>query len=139
MLSLRTHNIIDYVAAAVLILCPFVFGFADTLAARNIFLVAGVGLAIYSALTKYYYTLARVIPLGVHMTMDAAAGVVLILAPFIWGYRDILTPFQYGVHIVAGLAPIGLVILTRTRSEAAKTPEEVRETTGPMQQVHARA
>ena len=124
MISLRVHNIIDYVVGAFLVVAPWVFGFADVPAARNLFLVGGVLLVAYSLITNYYYSIAKVLPLGAHMTMDAILGVLVILGPALFGYRDFLTNGQYAAHVVLGIGAIGLVALTRPRTEAAKTPAE---------------
>jgi hypothetical protein len=124
MISLKVHNVLDYVIAAVLVIAPWVLGFADIAAARNLFLFVGVALAVYSLMTNYYYAVVRIIPLGVHMTMDAIAGVLLILAPALFGYRDLITEGQYAAHVVLGIGAVGLVALTRPRTEAAKTPQE---------------
>ncbi len=124
MIPLKTHNILDYVIGALLIVSPWLFRFAEIDAARNTFLVLGGGLIVYSLLTNYYYSVAHILPLGVHMTLDALAGIVLILAPALFGYRDLLTGGQYAAHIVLGIGAVGLVALTRPRTEAAKTPAE---------------
>jgi hypothetical protein len=119
MVSLRTHNILDYVGAATLVLAPFVFGFADVAAARNVFLVLGIGLACYSLITNYRYSIAKIIPLGVHMALDVSAGVVMMLAPSIFGYRADITGGQYALHFILGLGVIGLVAMTRRKTDMA--------------------
>lgn len=124
MINLRTHNVIDYAIGIVLLICPWVFRFAEIPAARDVFVVLGAGLIVYSLLTNYYYALARWIPLGVHMTMDALAGAALILAPSLFAYRELLSTGQYAVHVILGLGAIGLVAVTRPRTEADKTPAE---------------
>jgi hypothetical protein len=130
MVKLKTHNILDYVIAVVLVLAPFLFAFSDVMEARNVFIASGVVLALYSLITKYYYSLAKIIPLGVHMTLDCILGVVLLLAPQLFNYREMISNGQYAVHIIFGLGALGLVAVTRTRTEAAKTPEEHRATDG---------
>jgi len=117
MISLKTHNILDYVIAVVLMACPWIFGFADVIAARNVFLILGIALAVYSLFTNYYYSIAKVIPLGVHMTLDVLTGVVLMLAPSIFMYRDQLTAGQYIIHFILGAGTILMVALTRERTE----------------------
>ena len=117
MISLRVHNILDYVIGAVLALCPYVFGFSGIPAARNVFLVLGLGLIAYSLCTNYYYSIAKFIPLGVHMAMDVIAGIVLILAPGIFGYRALISDSQYVLHFIMGLAAVGLVALTDRRTD----------------------
>ncbi|MES2964527.1 MAG: hypothetical protein V4760_11595 [Bdellovibrionota bacterium] len=124
MISLKAHNIIDYVLGVLLMVAPWVYGFAEIPAARTLFLFAGVALVAYSLFTNYYYSLAKVIPLGVHMTLDATIGVVTILAPALFGYRELLTEGQYALHVIAGVGAVGLVALTKPRTETAKTPAE---------------
>lgn len=130
MIRLKSHNIMDYVIALILIIAPFAFGMGDLDRARNVFVALGVILALYSLITKYYYSIAKIIPLGFHMTLDCLSGLVLIIAPQLFGYRDAITGGQYALHILLGLGALGLVAITRTRTEAAKTPEEHRDTDG---------
>jgi hypothetical protein len=124
MLSLKTHNILDYVIAVILIAIPFAFDFTDIVAARRTFLVLGGGLAAYSLITNYYYCLTRILPVGIHMILDASAGLLLLAAPFVFHYRDNLTDAQFSIHVIMGLGALALVAFTKTRSEASKTVEE---------------
>jgi hypothetical protein len=124
MISLRTHNILDYVFGVVLMVSPFLFGFSQIDAATNLFMVGGIALIVYSLITNYYYSIAKILPLGVHMTMDAVLGIIVILAPAMFDYRELLSNGQYALHIVFGLGAVGLVALTKTRTESAKTPSE---------------
>jgi hypothetical protein len=127
MIPLKVHNVLDYVIGVALALSPYVFGFSDVTAARNVFLVLGIGLIAYSSITNYYYSVAKIIPLGVHMVLDALAGIVLILSPALFGYRDLITDGQFALHFVMGIGTLGLVALTRTRTEEAKTPVQRME------------
>jgi hypothetical protein len=124
MISLKVHNVLDYIIGAFLVVAPWMFGFADIPAARTLFLFSGLALVAYSLLTNYYYSVAKVVPLGVHMTLDAMIGVVTILAPALFGYRELLTGGQYALHVILGVGAIGLVALTKPRTETAKTPVE---------------
>lgn len=130
MIGLKAHNVMDYLIAAILILTPFAMQFARVAPARNVFLVLGIGLFAYSIVTRYYYSIAKIIPLGLHMTLDCIAGIVLLFAPNLFNYRDLITSGPYVAHIILGLGALGLVALTKTRTEAAKTPEQHRETDG---------
>ena len=124
MFTLKTHNIIDYVLGAFLLVSPWLFGFDQIVEARVLFLLSGVVLITYSLITNYYFSVARIIPLGVHMTMDAILGVLLILAPALFGYRGLITEAQYVAHALVGVGTVGLVALTKPKSEAAKSPVE---------------
>lgn len=116
MFSIKTHNILDYVAGVALLFVPAIFGFAGIDAARNAFLFSGFALIAYSLLTQYSYAVWRVIPVGTHMTLDVLNGVFLMLAPWVLGYRDIITAGQEIVHYVLALGVFGLVAFTRTAS-----------------------
>jgi len=116
MISLRTHNILDYVFGAVLILCPYIFGFSDVVSARSTFAILGVGIVCYSLLTKYRYSFLKIIPLGIHMVLDAVLGFALMVAPWVVGYRDLITNGQTVLHVVLGLGAWGLVASTNRRT-----------------------
>src|SRR3954464_2102452 len=119
MISIRTHNILDYVGAAVLILCPFLFGYADVVAARNVFVLGGFIWAIYSLLTNYEFSIVKLIPLGAHMVLDVLVGLFYILAPSLFSYRAFMTNWQYALHFIVGIGAIGLVAITKRNSETA--------------------
>lgn len=126
-IPLDTHNVLDYVGGAALIFSPYVFGFADINSARNLFLVLGFGLIAYSLLTNYRYAVLRIIPLGVHMTLDVIAGIALILGQYVFGYSAFLTGFQSAWHYILGVALFALVALTQPKSErkvVGRTDEE---------------
>lgn len=127
MISLKVHNILDYIIGAVLIVCPFIFGFSTVNAARDTFLVLGFGLIGYSLLTNYRYSIAKLIPLGVHMFMDVCSGAVLMAAPWVFGYRPYITSSQTVLHFVLGLGAWGLVALTnrRTGQRIVSTEEDM--------------
>lgn len=126
MVSLKTHNIIDYVAGVALIFAPFLFGFAEVDAARNVFMLSGFFLIMYSLFTNYYYAAIRVIPLGIHMTLDAASGVLLMISPWIFNYRAEITAGQEYLHYILGVGVLALVGLTAERTESDKRRHQIR-------------
>lgn len=132
MISLTTHNVLDYVIGAFLVFAPALFGFSEVDAARNTFLTLGFALIIYSLLTQYRYSIVKWIPVGVHMALDVALGVIVMLAPWAVGYNNALTPGQTTLHFVLGIGAIVLVIATRTRASRdlrARTFDSDTETT----------
>ncbi len=126
MLSLKAHNIIDYVAAVVLVLCPYIFGFGDIASARNVFLFAGFILALYSVFTNYYFSLLKLIPLGAHMTFDVLLGIFLMVAPWLFAYRGTMSPGQEYLHYILGVAVFALVGVTREKTEEDKREHGIR-------------
>ena len=119
-MTLKTHNILDYVGGVLLMLIPSIFNFAGIGMAQNIFVGGGIVLILYSLLTNYQYAIFRVIPLGVHMTFDVLLGIVVMVAPWAFDYRGLLTPLQEFMHYIVGLGVVGLVAFTRTKTESEK-------------------
>jgi hypothetical protein len=120
MIPLRVHNILDYVIGVALLAAPGIFGFSDIDAARNVFTFLGAALIGYSLFTRYRYSIAKVIPVGVHMTMDVISGLIVMIAPWLFGYSDLLTGGQTAVHFIFGLGAIALVTFTRTKTDTAR-------------------
>lgn len=125
MISLRTHNILDYVGGGLLILSPFLFGFAELDSARNVFILSGFFLILYSLFTNYKYSVLRVIPIGTHMTMDVIMGTLIFIAPWMLDYRAFLTPGQEYLHYALGLGVFALVGFTEEKSEAERRAHRV--------------
>lgn len=128
MLSLKAHNVIDYVAALFLLFVPAFFGFSEIEVARNLFRVLGIFLLTYSLVTKYEFAVWRKLPLGAHMTFDLAVGVILLLSPLVLGYRDLISVGQELVHYALGIGLIVFVAVTRSKTEAEKMAFEPKET-----------
>jgi hypothetical protein len=130
MISIKTHNVLDYVAGVLLLLMPAIAGFASIDAARNVFVLGGLALIGYSLFTKYDYALWRKIPLGVHMVLDVTVGVLVMAAPFLFDYRFLLTGGQEIVHYAMGLGAILLVAITRQKTTSASVGQDFRDLTG---------
>lgn len=123
MISLRAHAAIDVVVGVLMVFCPFVLGFSDIDAARDLFVVAGIVVFLYSLGTRFVAPVrqegARAgIPIGLHLIIDVCTGVLLMLAPTLFDYRSELTGPALAAHFAFGLALIGLVAMTRVREGA---------------------
>lgn len=121
MISVRTHNILDYVAAAALILAPWFFNFTQIVEARNLLVGAGIVLTFYSALTRYEFSLIQVIPLRLHMALDMLLGAIVATGPWLFNFRAVLTSGQAAVHVILGLAAIVLAAFTNTERRASQS------------------
>ena len=119
-MSLKIHSVLDYVAGLFLLFVPAIFGFSEIDAARNVFLFSGVALIGYSLLTKYQFALWRVIPIGMHMSLDVLSGVIVMLAPWIFGYRDVLSPTQEVMHYAIALVIFGMVAFTEPLAQVGE-------------------
>lgn len=82
------HQAGDYLLAALLIAAPFLFGFSDSGAATAVAIIAGVVVLVMAASTDGPLSLIDAIPIPVHILGDVALGVLLIAAPFLFGFSD---------------------------------------------------
>ncbi len=107
-LSPRLHGLLDYAAAAGLILLPFALNLDSTSPlALWLSVAGGVGLIVYSLLTDYSFGLVRVLPFQVHIALDLAAAGAFMAAPSLFGWHGLTAGYYYimatGVIVVVGL------------------------------------
>ena len=107
MIPLRTHAILDYVVGFLLIAVPFVLGLPGM--AGLVPIALGFGTVLYSVFTDYDLGVVRVIPYRVHLALDAGAGALLIVSPWVFGVWQIAT----WPHFVIGMTELLVVILSR--------------------------
>jgi hypothetical protein len=84
-ISTKTHGAIDYLTGAGMLAAPSLLGISDELAAARTLRAAGLAATAYSLLTDYEFGLVRVIPMPIHLAMDAASGVLLAASPWLFG------------------------------------------------------
>ena len=77
-----------FLVAVVFIVAPWLFGFSDVDSATVISIAVGVVMLVSESLTRWRYSLAKLIPLRTHFGTDLALGALLILSPFIFGFSD---------------------------------------------------
>ena len=113
-LTIKLHGLGDYAAAAVLIVAPFFLGLKEqSIIAHWASIAAGAGLIIYSLLTDYTFSVAKVIPFKVHLVLDSLAGLVLIALAFALKLEGV--PQIYLIVMGAGV----LVVVAVTKAETA--------------------
>jgi hypothetical protein len=66
-ISTRTHGVLDYVVGALLIVVPYILGFADGTAAQWVPQLLGLVAIGGALLTDYELGVMRVIPMPVHL------------------------------------------------------------------------
>lgn len=113
----RVHGVFDYIGGIGLILAPFVFGFFSAGGIAVILpMVLGVGLLVYSLLTRYELGIPAIkfIPMPYHLVFDFVAAALLAASPFLFGfYHD--APNVWLPHLIAGLVVIVLVLVSQTQ------------------------
>ncbi len=106
----RVHGYLDYLVGALLIVAPWLLGFAAGGAETWIPVILGVGVIVYSLLTDYELGVSRVIPMSTHLWLDALGGLLLAVSPWLFGYNDLV----WAPHLIVGLLEIGLSLFTHT-------------------------
>lgn len=108
-ISSKVHGTLDYLVGFILIISPWLFGFASGGAQMSIPIILGLGAIIYSIVTNYELGFFKVIPFKVHLFIDALSGILLASSPWLFGFAD----HVYIPHLVFGLLEIIVVLLTK--------------------------
>jgi hypothetical protein len=115
----RMHGMLDYPAGLLLIVSPWLFGFSDEGTAATIPVVIGVLVLLQSLVTDYELSVANVLPLKMHLSLDVVAGVFLALSPLLFGFADQGTN-AWLPHVLLGLGLVGAGFMTREHRETAR-------------------
>ena len=118
MISTRTHGFVDYVVGIILLIAPYVLGFADGTAAQWVPMALGAATIIYSLLTDYELGAVRVLPMPVHLALDGLSGLLLLTSPWLFGFADRV----FWPHLVIGIFEIVASITTRREPEVRSGP-----------------
>lgn len=92
------HAVVDYGIGTLLLIGPWLFGFAEDLRATLCTQAFGAALIGYSLYTDCELALRRKIPLWVHLGLDLLCGGLLIAAPWLFGFAAV----TWIPHLVIG-------------------------------------
>ena len=105
------HGMLDYPISILLMVLPWVGGFANGGLAQWIPVGAGVAMLGLSAMTAYEAGLIRTIPMTAHLAVDAVMGILLAASPWLFGFANVVSiPF-----VILGLGEFGAAIMTQTK------------------------
>jgi hypothetical protein len=108
LISTRVHGYLDYIVGAILIICPWVLGFARGGAETWVFVAQGALSILYSVLTNYEPGIFRVLSMRMHLLLDLISAFLLAFSPWIFGFSgDIWVP-----HVVFGVMELLVVALS---------------------------
>ena len=110
-MTTRAHGVADYLVGIVLILAPYLLGFADGGTAQLVPQLLGVAAIVYSLLTDYEWGALRLIPMPAHLALDFGSGVLLAASPWLFGFADTVG----WPHVTFGLIEIAASLTTQTR------------------------
>jgi hypothetical protein len=124
LLTLKSHNILDYGLNFLFFTIPFIFGISRIGSVKIIFIIMGATLLLYNLFTDYYYSFVKYIPFGLHRALDMIIGVLLMTAPSSFGYKSELSIGQLMIHILLGGVLLISALFTKTLT-LAEIGEEV--------------
>jgi hypothetical protein len=106
------HGVIEYAAAVLFIVAPFVLAF-DSDTATAVSIIVGVVVLVVAAVTDGPTSLVNSLPLSAHILVDYALAAALIASPFLFGFSGDTTPTAF--FIVLGVVHLLVTIGTRFR------------------------
>ena len=112
----RFHGVLDYAMGALLIVAPYLLGFADGTAAQYVPQAVGLATLLMSLVTDYELSIVKLIPMPVHLGVDVASGLLLALSPWLFGFADRV----FWPHLILGVAEVGAALMTQTRPHSTK-------------------
>ncbi|MDB5622081.1 MAG: hypothetical protein JWR39_644 [Devosia sp.] len=112
MIPTRVHGIIDYIVGIVLILAPFILGFADGTAAQWVPIIIGVATLGLGMITRHEMGLVKLVPMTTHIVIDVISGLLLLVSPWLFGFADRI----WWPHVLVGLMYIVISLMTARHS-----------------------
>lgn len=106
----RTHGVLDYLVGILLILAPFILGFANDGPEMWVPIVLGAGLLLYSAFTAYELGLVPSLSMRAHLTLDLLSGLFLALSPWLFNFDERV----WAPHVIVGLLEVAAALTTQT-------------------------
>ena len=113
------HGVADYVTGVFLLLAPNLLGFAD-LPGAAVWVTRIVGIMILgqAMMTDYELGLIKMIPIAMHLMTDYVVGVLLIAAPWVFGFSGVRVAVM--TLTVVGLLVLGMTAMTEPRGRPRK-------------------
>src|SRR5215210_2656617 len=127
-IPLRFHAMIEPVAAILLIAAPWIFGFSDVDSAKTLSIVIGIAVLLTGMSTRWRWSVVKLIPLRTHFMMDVGIGILLVAAPWIFGFGDEGGAARF--FVIAGVLELATALMTRwdLREETAVARRDTRTT-----------
>jgi hypothetical protein len=108
------HGVLDYVTGSALLAAPELFRLKDVPSAALSPRLTGAGATAYSLLTDYELGAVRLLPMPVHLALDAMSGALLATSPWLLGYAK-NGPRYWLPHALVGASEILAALATKTQ------------------------
>jgi hypothetical protein len=104
------HGLVEYGVGALFIVAPFLFSF-DNDVAKVVSILLGAAIIVFGFMTEAPTGVTRSLPIASHVVLDYVASLFMLIAPFLFGFKDDASATIY--FIVIGLGFLLLTLATR--------------------------
>jgi len=118
----KAHAAVDHVVGPTLILAPELFGLKDGKKESLVPRVTGATAGLYGNLTDYELAVKRVLPMRLHLALDAMSGALLGAAPWVLGTAK-RGKRHWLPHALVGAMEIGLALTTKLDPGDRRKPD----------------
>jgi hypothetical protein len=116
----NVHSAVDHVVGPALIAAPTVLRLERTSPEGIVPRANGIAAAVYSNLTDYELSLKNVIPMRLHLVLDAVSGATLAAVPLATGAHK--RGLRHWLpHALVGAFEIGMAALTQAEPPTSRT------------------
>ena len=115
---LFVHGLVEYGVGALTIVAPFLFSF-DSDIATVVSILLGAGIIVMGFVTEARPASRATLPIASHVVLDYVASLLMIVAPFIFGFTDDTAATAY--FILIGVGYLLLTVATRYRAGLSET------------------
>jgi hypothetical protein len=113
------HSAVDHVVGPALVLAPTLLRLGRTSPEGIVARAVGGAESVYSNLTDYELSAKKLIPMRVHLALDAAGGAALAVVPQLTGARK-RGKKHWLPHLAIGALEVGMAVLTKTEHPATR-------------------
>jgi hypothetical protein len=107
------HGAVDHVVGPTLLLAPTLLRLKSTSPEGIVARAVGGAEAAYSNITDYELSVKNIVPMKVHLALDAVGGATLALVPQLTGARS-RGKKHWLPHLAIGVMEIGMAAFTQT-------------------------
>jgi hypothetical protein len=118
----KAHAAVDHVVGPALVLAPELLGLKEQRRESLVPRLAGATEGLYSNLTDYELSAKRMLPMRMHLALDAMSGALLGAAPWLLGTAK-RGKRHWLPHAVVGAMEIGLALTTKTEPGDRRRPD----------------
>lgn len=127
-ISTKVHGILDYAGGILFILSPWILGFNHIAAAVILPVAVGALMILMAVFTNFELGAVKKITVADHLMLDASAGVLLAVSPWLFGFSEEI----FAPHLILGSVESMAAMFTKTISTThqgeSKAPGELTRT-----------